>query len=87
MKYRKLMVMIILAVVMAFAFSCKPPADDDVVATETTGGGGGTTDTTAPTISSTLPANGATNIAVGNNLTVTFSEAMQSSTINTTNED
>jgi hypothetical protein len=82
-----------LSIVLCLLFSllglqaCKPAGDDDVVVASDTGGGGGggTADTTAPTISITVPANGATNIAVGNNLTVTFSEAMQSSTINTTN--
>ena len=83
MKYRKLMIMVILAVVMAFAFSCKPPADDDPVTTDTGGGGGGTADTTAPTVSSSSPSNNSTNFTVGNNITVTFSEALKSSTVST----
>jgi hypothetical protein len=41
-------------------------------------------DTTAPTVNSTTPTNGATNIAVGSDITVTFSEAMDPTTINTT---
>jgi Ice-binding-like/Bacterial Ig-like domain len=51
------------------------------------GGGNGTatsTDTTAPTVISTLPANAAIGIAINSNITVTFSEAMNSSTITTT---
>ena len=48
------------------------------------GSTGGVADTTAPTISSYTPSNSATNIAVGDNITVTFSEAMQSSTIDNT---
>ncbi len=43
------------------------------------------TDTTAPTIVVTSPVNNATNVAVGSKVTVTFSEAMDVSTINTTN--
>ena len=46
-----------------------------------TGGGGGTT---APTVQSVTPANSATGIAVVDNITVTFSEAMQSSSIDNT---
>ena len=45
-------------------------------------GGGG--DTTAPTVQSVTPANNATGIAVLDNITVTFSEAMQSSTVDNT---
>lgn len=37
----------------------------------------------APTVVSTTPANGANNIGVSNSITVTFSEPMDSSTINT----
>ncbi|MDV7237600.1 Ig-like domain-containing protein, partial [Listeria monocytogenes] len=44
-----------------------------------TGGGGG--DTTAPTVTGTSPAAGATGVAVGANVTGTFSEAMTASTI------
>ena len=42
-------------------------------------------DTTAPTILSTSPANGATGIVVSSVVTVTFSEAMDLTTINGTN--
>jgi hypothetical protein len=38
-------------------------------------------DTTAPTISSTAPANGATNASAGTNVTATFSEAMDATTV------
>jgi len=41
-------------------------------------------DTTAPSVISTSPANGATDIATGTAITATFSEAMNSSTIDTT---
>ena len=97
MKYRKLMVMAIMMFVMVFAFSCKPTgSDDEEVVTTTTddgggsgggsgGGTGGSSDTTRPTVSSTSPANSATNVSVSGNITVTFSEAMQSSTINASN--
>mgnify|MGYP002214510641 CR=1 FL=1 len=44
-----------------------------------------TPDTTAPTISSASPSNGATNISVSSDITITFSESMDSSTINTAN--
>ena len=46
---------------------------------------GSAADTTPPTISSTTPANGATGIAVGNSIQVVFSEAMNSSTITSSN--
>lgn len=42
-------------------------------------------DVTPPTIATTTPANGATGIAVGNSIKVVFSEAMNSSTINSSN--
>jgi len=42
-----------------------------------------TKDATAPTLSSTSPANSATSVAVNSTLTVTFSEAMDSTTITT----
>ncbi len=51
------------------------------------GGGNGTAapaaDTTAPTVSSTTPANAATGVALNANITATFSEAMTSSTVST----
>jgi hypothetical protein len=62
-----------LAVVFAFALACGGG-----------GGGGGGADTTAPTISSTVPANGATDVAVGSAVTVTFSEAIDETTLDTT---
>jgi len=43
-----------------------------------------TADITAPTVSSTVPANAATNVAVGGNITATFSEAMNATTISGT---
>ena len=49
----------------------------------TTGAGG--VDVTAPTISSSDPADKATNVAVSIHPSVTFSEAMNSTTINSTN--
>ena len=39
---------------------------------------------TPPTVSSTVPVNGATNVPIGNTLSATFSEAMNPLTINTT---
>ena len=39
-------------------------------------------DTTPPTIIATAPANGASNVSVGSNVTVTFSEAIDAATIN-----
>jgi hypothetical protein len=44
-------------------------------------GGGGTTDTTPPTVIATSPAGGTTNVAVATNVTGTFSEAMDQSTV------
>jgi len=42
-----------------------------------------TTDTTAPTVTTTSPASGATNVAITASVTATFSEAMDASTIST----
>ncbi len=42
-----------------------------------------TVDTTSPIVSSTSPVNGATGVAINSIITATFSEVMQSSTINT----
>jgi len=42
-----------------------------------------TVDTTAPTVVSTSPADGASDVAVGTTVTATFSEAMKASTITT----
>ena len=47
------------------------------------GGGGGNADTTAPTVISTVPARLATGAQLNANLAVTFSEAMNPSTITT----
>src|SRR4029450_8100606 len=40
-------------------------------------------DTTAPTVSATVPANLATGVAIGSHITGTFSEPMDASTIST----
>ncbi|TLM85707.1 hypothetical protein FDW83_02905 [Pseudarthrobacter sp. NamE2] len=45
--------------------------------------GGGTTDTTAPTVTGTSPAGSTTGVAAGTNVTGTFSEAMNATTITT----
>ena len=42
-------------------------------------------DTTPPTITSTSPSSGATSVSVSGDITITFSESMDSSTINTSN--
>ena len=44
---------------------------------------GTTTDTTAPSVSFTVPANAATGVAIGGNIAVAFSEAMDPLTITT----
>jgi len=46
--------------------------------------GGGSADVTPPTVLSVVPANNATSIALNSKATVTFSEAMNASTINAT---
>lgn len=51
----------------------------------TTGGGGGGVDVTAPTVLTVIPANNATLVAVNSKATVTFSEAMDATTINAAN--
>jgi len=63
-----------LAALLAFAVGC---SDDDPVAPPPAA------DTAAPTISSTNPANGATEVAVVTALFASFSEAMNASTIST----
>jgi hypothetical protein len=50
----------------------------------TTNGLGEPCDTTAPTVSSTIPANAATGVPINRQLVVVFSEAMNSNTITTT---
>ena len=40
-------------------------------------------DTTPPTVSSTTPTNGATNVSIGTNVTATFSEDINAATVNT----
>ncbi|MDD2717178.1 MAG: Ig-like domain-containing protein, partial [Candidatus Wallbacteria bacterium] len=45
---------------------------------------GSAADSTAPTVSSTIPANAATAVAVNGNITATFSEGMDPTTITTT---
>src|SRR5438309_1732012 len=45
---------------------------------------GKTSDTTRPTVRSTDPANAATGVTLNKKIAITFSEAMDSSTINTT---
>lgn len=45
---------------------------------------GSSADTLAPTVSSTAPAGGGTGVALGGNLSATFSESMNPSTVNTT---
>ena len=42
-------------------------------------------DTTAPTVAATTPFNGATNFSVSGDVIITFSESMDSSTVNTSN--
>ena len=44
---------------------------------------GSSTDTTPPTVTSTVPANGAQNVAIGSSIAATFSEAMAPLTIST----
>lgn len=48
------------------------------------GCGSGSTDTTAPTVSSTAPANAVGGVAVSADITATFSEEMDSATVSTT---
>lgn len=47
----------------------------------TTGNQGGTTDTTRPTVSQTSPANGATGVAINSAVSLTFSEAVDPSSV------
>ena len=63
---------------------CSVTADATSDGGSTGGSSGGGGDTTAPTVQSVTPANSVTSIAVADNITVTFSEAMQSSTVDNT---
>ncbi|MEE2523899.1 DUF7594 domain-containing protein [Pseudarthrobacter sp. J47] len=53
-----------------------------LVLTLSSGGGAGGGDTTAPSVTGTSPADAAPGVAVSTNVTATFSEAMNTSTIN-----
>jgi hypothetical protein len=59
---------IMVLALIAFVAGCTPPLEVDV---------------TAPTVSSTVPAGSAVNVALGANVTVTFSEVMDADTITT----
>ncbi|WP_350003451.1 Ig-like domain-containing protein [Pseudarthrobacter sp. WHRI 8279] len=52
-----------------------------LVLTLSSGSGGGSSDTAAPTVTATSPSAGATGVAVTANVTATFSEAMNATTI------
>jgi len=59
-----------------------PPNSTTPPGTEACHGAPGSTDTTPPTLTGIAPADGATGVAVKTNAEATFSEAMDSSTIN-----
>jgi len=64
---RNKLFLITLALATLFVFGCKSPVDNE--------------DVVAPTVSSTSPANLATGVSVGANITATFSEDMDPATI------
>ena len=72
----------LLAVPLAMFMAGCNGGDDSVVGGG--GSGGGAPDTTAPTVSSTIPADTATGVAINQNITATFSEAMDPTTITST---
>jgi hypothetical protein len=64
-------------------YNLKSRATDNAGNVETPGPGIDViVDNTAPTVTGTSPTNGATGVAIGSNVTATFSEDMDSSTIN-----
>jgi len=68
------------------SYNIKSRATDSSANTETPGAGNTVTiDRTAPSVSSTVPVNTATNIALNSNLTITWSENVNCTTVNTTN--
>jgi hypothetical protein len=73
----------LLAVPLAMFIAGCSGGDDNVVGGGG-GGGGGAPDTTAPAVSSTIPADTATGVAINQNITATFSEAMDPATITST---
>ena len=73
--------LVLIVSIAVLVSSCAKSDDSETVYIITTDNS--TTDTTAPTVSSTSPANNATNVSVSGAITVTFSEEMDSSTITT----
>jgi hypothetical protein len=70
-RYSKMLFLIVLLV--AFVAGCRSKHDD----------GGGSSDTTAPTVSSTIPIDVATGVARNSSINAIFSEAMSAATITT----
>ena len=62
------------------AAAAKAAADAAAAANSNNGGGGSVADTTAPTLSSSTPADNATSVAFANDIVLTFSEAVQKGT-------
>ena len=75
--------LVLIVSIAVLVSSCAKSDDSETVYIITTDNSTTTTDTTAPTVSSTSPANNATNVSVSGAITVTFSEEMDSSTITT----
>ena len=71
-------ILIVLGILLVFGCGLFP--SEDSTSTDTT-----PTDTTAPTISSTSPSSGANSVSISSNISINFSEEMDSSTINSTN--
>ncbi|MBI4849133.1 MAG: Ig-like domain-containing protein [Nitrospirae bacterium] len=68
------------------SYNLKSRATDSSNNVETLGAGNTVTiDRTAPAVSSTIPANGATGVAVNSNVTITWSENVNCATVNTLN--
>ena len=67
-------------------YTIRSRATDSSSNVETPGAGNTVTiDTTAPTITSTVPTNGAAGVALNSNVTITWSENVDCSTVNTAN--
>lgn len=75
--------------VVSFDYEAIPTTNDDIVLelieNETAADITATADSTAPTVSSTSPADAATGTSVSANITWTFSEALRLDTVNTDN--
>ena len=73
----KVLYIILISLFSLTIFSCAKKSSDDSKTTTTT------TDTTAPTVSSISPTDNQSGVSITDNISVTFSEAMDTSSVTT----